>query len=182
MLYFAYGSNMLTARLRSRCPGAEPMGRATLAHHRVRFAKRGMDGSGKATVLYHQGAVTHGIVYDIPDEEIQWLDAAEGLGKGYGKSDFKVGTSAGLRTAFTYRATTPESGLLPFDWYLALILAACREHDLPADVLGWYQAHAFATDTEAERPGRTQAIETLESSDALDWASAAIGAVGLLLD
>jgi hypothetical protein len=49
-VYFAYGSNMLTARLRERCPSARPLGLAAAPGYGVAFNKQGMDGSGKATL------------------------------------------------------------------------------------------------------------------------------------
>lgn len=49
--YFAYGSNMLTEWLRGRCPSTEPIGIAIAANHKLRFGKRSIDKSGKATAL-----------------------------------------------------------------------------------------------------------------------------------
>ena len=48
--YFAYGSNMLTARLKARCSGAELVGRAFADGWGIEFSKPGEDGSGKATL------------------------------------------------------------------------------------------------------------------------------------
>src|SRR5258708_12496941 len=46
--YFAYGSNMLTDRLRERVPSATAIGVGRLAGHQLRWDKRtGRDGSGK---------------------------------------------------------------------------------------------------------------------------------------
>jgi hypothetical protein len=49
--YFAYGSNMETARLRERMPSAKPLGVAKLSGHELRFHKRSKDGSGKCNAF-----------------------------------------------------------------------------------------------------------------------------------
>ena len=41
---FAYGSNMLTSRLRRRCPSAMPLGVATLIGYELRWHKKSKDG------------------------------------------------------------------------------------------------------------------------------------------
>lgn len=46
-LNFAYGSNMLTDRLRERVPSARPVAVARLAGHSLRWHKVSIDGSGK---------------------------------------------------------------------------------------------------------------------------------------
>ncbi len=169
MLYFAYGSNMLKARLKSRCPGAELVAKASLTDHHVRFAKRGMDGSGKATILPMPQATTNGVLFDVPDLEIEALDAAEGVGKGYRRVPHcHVGTNEGRRVAFTYQATAPEDNILPFDWYLGLIIAGCHQHRLPETVCNWYSAHPFTDDPEKARPGRTLAVKTMAQESTLD--------------
>jgi hypothetical protein len=63
MIYFAYGSNMLTARLVRRCPGAKEMRSAQLAGYRLRFDKRSRDGSGKGTI--HSTSSQHDKIYGV---------------------------------------------------------------------------------------------------------------------
>lgn len=55
MKYFAYGSNMLTERLRARCPSAHPIGTGIAMGFRLNFSKRGEDGSGKAMLTKQSG-------------------------------------------------------------------------------------------------------------------------------
>jgi hypothetical protein len=50
-LFFAYGSNMLTERLRERCPDARPLGTAIARGYLLSFSKRSKDGSAKATLV-----------------------------------------------------------------------------------------------------------------------------------
>ena len=51
LCYFANGSNMLTMRLRKRCPGAIPTKRAYAADWAVEFSKPSKDYSGKVTLI-----------------------------------------------------------------------------------------------------------------------------------
>lgn len=170
-LYFAYGSNLLTTRLVARCPGARPVGRAWIEGHRVGFAKYSfIDGSGKATLMRAPGAVSHGVVYDLPAGEVASLDAFEGVGKGYDRHD-AVAVVMGDRPveACTYVATDPREGQRPFDWYLALILAGALEHGLPPDTHASFRRHPWDTDAEHERPARRAAVEALEAAGHSDW-------------
>jgi gamma-glutamylcyclotransferase len=50
-LNFAYGSNMLSARLRERVPSARPAGTACLPGFSLRWHKVSVDGSGKCNVV-----------------------------------------------------------------------------------------------------------------------------------
>ncbi|QHQ34739.1 gamma-glutamylcyclotransferase family protein [Algicella marina] len=177
MLYFAYGSNMLTPRLQARCPGAVPRGLAKVTGHRCAFAKLGMDGSGKATIFPDPTAETTGVLFDIPPAQVAALDAAEGLGRGYDKREtVPVHTTEGrILAAFTYEAPEPQQGLVPFDWYLALILAGCRENQLPGHVFAYYAQHASRRDEESRSPGRSAAIAALEGAEALEWLHAETG-------
>ena len=47
MLYFAYGSNLSSARMAARVPSARVVARAQLPGHALRFHKVGRDGSAK---------------------------------------------------------------------------------------------------------------------------------------
>ena len=85
MTYFAYGSNMLTARLLSRCSGAEKIEPAFLTGYTLCFDKRSRDGSGKCTIR-HTGSpsdVVHGVLFTIPQSQVPSLDRAEGEGTDY---------------------------------------------------------------------------------------------------
>ena len=84
--YFAYGSNMSIARLRSRVPSARSLGCCRLEEHDLRFHKAGRDGSAKCDAL-HTGRkqdLVHGVLFRIDALERPALDMAEGLGHGYG--------------------------------------------------------------------------------------------------
>ncbi|MEM9428633.1 MAG: gamma-glutamylcyclotransferase family protein [Pseudomonadota bacterium] len=164
MLYFAYGSNMLTSRLRARCPGATPVGRGAVRGHRVELTKRGRDGSGKATLVAGTGHV-EGVLFRIPDGEWHALDEAEGLGRGYDHCRLQVEQTRGEgQAALSYIASAPVAGLPVFDWYLALMRAGAAEHGLPAEVRRWLRAQPSVRDPEPERPQRREALRALSEA------------------
>ena len=81
-LYFAYGSNMLPARLQARCSTARVIGTATAQNFELNFSKLGKDSSGKATLVESAigGTVTPGVLFEIERIELHHLDQAEGAG------------------------------------------------------------------------------------------------------
>lgn len=85
MLYFAYGSNMCTGRLRQRVPSADPVRVARLLNHSLRFHKRSRDGSAKADAFFtgEPENVVWGVVFDIDPADKLRLDEHEGLSHGY---------------------------------------------------------------------------------------------------
>ena len=130
-LYFAYGSNLVVARMRERVPSARPLGRARLDGRRLCFDKRGRDGSGKANLRPHATSHVWGALYSLDPNDWPALDACE---RGYARVEVEVVTDAGERlTAETYVARVHTDLPVAFDWYKALLVAGAREHDLPED-------------------------------------------------
>ena len=133
--YFAYGSNMLTDRLRERVPSATAIGVGRLAGHELRWDKRsGRDRSGKcdAEATGRQEDVVWGVLFELDPDEKPALDRAEGLGVGYMDKTVQVSTDTGPVTALMYYATDKDPSLRPYHWYKALVIAGAREHGLPA--------------------------------------------------
>lgn len=173
-VYFAYGSNMLIARLRERCPSARPLGLALAPAYRVAFNKQGMDGSGKATLTALEpfqekhppyppafgwtGA--RGVLYRIDMGERAALDRAEG---NYRRDDtFAVlcAQSGKPITACTYIAEPQacRDDLVPLDWYVALMRAGAIEHGQDADYIAWLSAVETCNDPDLQRAARMAAL------------------------
>jgi gamma-glutamylcyclotransferase len=132
--YFAYGSNMLTVRLRERVPSTTAISIGQLVGHALRWDKRSRrDGSGKcdAEATGRQDDVVWGVVFELDPKDKPALDKAEGLGAGYMEKKVTVLTEAGPVTAVTYYATDKDASLRPYHWYKALVIAGAREHGLP---------------------------------------------------
>ena len=119
-----------------------------------------MDGSGKATLWPGPGAVP-GVLYWLSDADLVTLDEFEGVGRGYARREIDIKTLDGPARASAYIADQPVEGLLPFDWYMALIVAGARLQALPADHLAMLAAVPHQPDPDPDRPGRIAALQAL---------------------
>ena len=151
-LYFAYGSNLSTARLRQadRAPSARRIGTASLSGHVLAWHKRGADGSGKCTICATGSRAdgVWGVLWEIEEVEMARLDAVEG--PGYERVEVVVTTANQKMTAFTYlaRESHIDPTLRPDTAYHALVVAGAREHGLPA---AWIRVLEGAGPTLAKR-------------------------------
>ncbi len=159
VVYFAYGSNMSTARLRARMPSCEPLGLATLPGHELRFHKRSKDKSGKCNAFATdaaQGVV--GVLFRFDPTERHVLDKAEGVGNGYEHATVTVINDGGRRRkVLTYLACPDaiDDFLAPYSWYKDFVLAGCAEHGLPADyVANFVQAITAVEDPDKARDAK----------------------------
>jgi hypothetical protein len=153
VVYFAYGSNMSTARLRERMPSCKPLGVATLPGHTLRFHKRSTDKSGKCNA-FARGNDDNviGVLFSFDPAERAKLDKAEGVGSGYEHAIVTVINDKGRRRkVLTYLASADyiDDSLKPYSWYKDFVLAGSREHDLPPEYIAQY----------------IQSVEAIEDSD-----------------
>lgn len=154
---------MLTGRLRERVPSARALGVATLSGYELRFHKRGWkDGSGKCDVVGRDGdrAQVFGVAFRMTAGDKEGLDAAEGLGRGYGVRTVRVEREGRRVAAFTYvaDASAIDSTLLPFTWYKELVLAGAREHGLPLEYVRQLEAVKAVADPDSERDRHARTI------------------------
>lgn len=174
--YFAYGSNMLTARLRARCPSAMHVGSALATNFALEFSKPSIDLSGKAT-LTPSGKMNHhtaGILFKIRKSELTKLDKAEGAGNGYERNDeFLVQRSRDgeMVQATTYLATLTHSHLKPYDWYLALVIAGAHLHGLGEAHTSRLRMIESDVDTKSHRKSRLDALKALAEHEFHDYRS-----------
>lgn len=154
--YFAYGSNLCSARMRERVPSARVVGVGRVEGRRLAFHKRGRDGSGKADAVAQAGSQIWGVVYAIDPEDRAALDRAEG---GYRAVEAEVRLTDGrtLR-AFLYGAlpTRLDPGLRPFGWYKAYLVDGAREHGLPPAYVAALEALEALEDPDPDRDGRNR--------------------------
>ncbi len=130
--YFAYGSNMVTKRLRSRVPSAKVIGQARLLNKCMVCNKKSIDGSGKANLVDSPGDVAWGVLYKVDTEELSKLDKVEG---DYQRLTIQVLTNEeGFIESEVY-ISMKLTGLTPYDWYKDLIISGACEHELPRDYL-----------------------------------------------
>lgn len=165
-LYFAYGSNMLPARLTARCPSAQFHGIASASNHKLEFSKPSNDGSSKATLIHtgNEPIQTPGIIFEIAKADLKHLDKAEGARYGYDREEnFQISEVATGKTltVTTYLASKKNDELRPYDWYLALVLAGARHHTLDTEHQKQLHEIAYNIDTDHKRPSRTDALDAL---------------------
>jgi hypothetical protein len=142
VVYFAYGSNMSTARLRKRMPSCKPLGIATLPGHALRFHKRSRDKSGKCNAFASgNGHSVIGVLFSFDPAERAKLDEAEGVGSGYEHAMVTVINDIGRRRkVLTYLATPDhiDDSLKPYGWYKSFVLEGGKEHGLPPEYMATY--------------------------------------------
>ena len=130
--YFAYGSNLLFARLYARCSTIVHIGVGRLERHRLTFNKPGGDNSGKCGIEeVDSDEFVLGVLYQMDKNEKPVLDKIEGNGRGYIDREVRVHTASGTMDCFTYYPTVFNAELRPYDWYKAFVLEGARENSFP---------------------------------------------------
>ena len=148
-LYFAFGSNIDRAQMAQRCPGAEPVGLATLRDHRLVF--RGPSrkrGGGVLSVDPAPDEGVQGLLYEVTASHLAALDRYEGAPEWYERVTRQVHLAAGeARDAILYRLPVHVRQMPPTQAYLAQVSAAFAAHDLDAEPL-----HTAAQAPSAQEP------------------------------
>ena len=160
---FAYGSNMLIKKLRSRCPSAEKIGVCKIKKHNLKFHKVSKDHSGKCDCELTQieADEVYGVLFRIPKSEEKKLDEFEGLGKGYEKKPIPVTTiEEGKDTAVMYCATdeAKDPNKKPYVWYLNQVIEGAKENCLPDDYIAKIRKVAADEDQDRARHATEAAL------------------------
>jgi gamma-glutamylcyclotransferase len=166
--YFAYGSNMLTERLRLRCRSAAVRGTLAICGFRLDFNKESRDGSGKATINPCQQIEcrVYGVVFDLAESELPILDKFEGAGQGYDRIELLQAHCFGIKDpmrVITYIAGPryTDNNLKPYDWYLGLVVAGARQHSLPSEYVAAIENVPSLKDPMTDRTSRLEALRLL---------------------
>ncbi len=145
MLYFAYGSNLDWAQMKSRCKSAEYVCLAQLPNYRLAFPRRSSRGHGVAGVVAYRGASVWGVVYQLTKDDMRRLDAREGYYQGelhrvnaYVRSRCQVlvnGEPDKRLTTWTYFAVAQSHEYAPNAEYLNHIVSGAIHWKLPRDYI-----------------------------------------------
>ena len=133
MYNFAYGSNMSTAYLHQYCPSAKAVMTAVLPNYEIQFRRYSTDlAGGISTIIETPGRLVEGVIYEIPQPEIEALDILEDVPLGlYRRDTFLVlGADGCWHQADLYRVVKPEGPFPVSPQYLAYMLAGAKEHNL----------------------------------------------------
>lgn len=160
-LYFAYGSNMSTSRLRQRAPSALPVGIAYVTGRRLTFDKpSGDSGKADAKPTGRPSDRVWGVLFDIRDLELNDLDGHEGVPTHYRRVSVDAHRADGTRaSAMLYEACLHREGILPFSWYLEHLLIGAREHGLPEEYIESLSHRPTKSDPDRGRAARERALQ-----------------------
>ncbi len=123
-----------------------------MPHCSLHFHKRSLDGSGKCNIV-RGGDGVHIAVFDISSDDEIILDRIEGVGVGYAKIVLGV---PGFGDCMSYAAqqTHIDDTLMPYDWYVELVLEGAHALRFPADYLNGIRAKEVRTDPDTDRRNR----------------------------
>lgn len=159
--YFAFGSNLSSARLLARIPEASEHCVATLHGHRLCWHKKSQDLSGKCDIAFTGNAEdsVYGVVYLMTHDDKLELDVYEGAGIGYERRDIRVSALHGeVIEAFTYYALQIDPARQPYHWYKEHVVRGALEHDFPPHYVEHIRATPSIDDHDDERHHRELSI------------------------
>jgi gamma-glutamylcyclotransferase (GGCT)/AIG2-like uncharacterized protein YtfP len=125
-LYFAYGSNMSRALMRTHCPTAREVGTAVLDAYRFVISV-----DGYASVERCAGGRVHGVLWRLTPRDLAALNIYEGVDAGLYRGRRLVVRQASQRTSVLVYIARPCGHGKPKPGYLELVTAAARAWDFP---------------------------------------------------
>lgn len=124
-VYFAYGANLNKGDMGYRCPGAKPIGAATIKDQRLIFR-------GVADIEPAPGETVHGGAWIINEKHLASLDRFEGYPHLYGREWIEIELESGeKRQALVYRMTSRTGTARPNRSYLTAIAEGYTDFGLP---------------------------------------------------
>jgi len=137
-LYIAYGSNLDTAQMKYRCPGAKVVSRSWLPGYKLVF--QGRLYCAHANVIPDKKSRVPVVIWKITRDDEKNLDRYEGVRGGYYTREFMdVDVNGKKKKALIYIMTPNAYGNPTSDYYTTL-MNGYREFDFPIDIL----VHAVA--------------------------------------
>jgi gamma-glutamylcyclotransferase len=134
--YFAYGTLLGEAHMRSRYPSAENVGHAVYADHELAFHRYGDGGAGGCTIVAKPGARLIGVLYRLSDEDMATLLEVGGDARWYEARRIDVQTPDGSTVhAVTLRVDGDAGPWVPAEPYGRLVTDGAREAALPTDYI-----------------------------------------------
>ncbi len=139
MKFFAYGTNVLLAKMMSLVTFAQAIGLAELSGYQLIFNKKShKDDSGLANLTATQKATdkVYGNLYEVSDSYLSTLELAEGIQHGYHTQKVTVLCQGENISATIFLCDDPaflQNNLKPFDWYKAMIVRGLERLEAPAD-------------------------------------------------
>jgi gamma-glutamylcyclotransferase len=123
-----------------------------LPAYRLVFNKLSRDKSGKANLHNDPSAAVWGVLYSIPDDQLDVLDRGEG--KGYRRQSVRLYAMRGTALdAWAHIAVAPstDSTLRPYSWYKQFLVEGAKEHGLPVPYIEALETIAAVEDPDVTR-------------------------------
>jgi gamma-glutamylcyclotransferase (GGCT)/AIG2-like uncharacterized protein YtfP len=151
-LYFAYGSNLDWAQIRKRCPSTKVVSVAAARGYRLAFTRFSTNRQcGAADILPSPADEVWGMLYEIDEAEIGFLDECEGFRPGRTREEnayervemevWKTGTHVNPQRAWTYVVVRKlDSCPRPSAEYKRLMVDGARQWGFPARYLEQLEA------------------------------------------
>ena len=117
--FFAYGTNLDPAVLRSRAGGFEFSGAASLQGFRLAFQTNRGSEFGVGNIVPDANGTVSGAVYFLTERQAKALDESAGVPNFYEKKSVKVEFAGGMADAFTYSLSGNPVYAAPSSAYLA---------------------------------------------------------------
>jgi gamma-glutamylcyclotransferase len=148
-LYFAFGSNLLSAQMKERCPSSYPLKRVTLPDFELCFPFQSSkwQGRGVAGIQRREKKKVKGVLYSLSKECLHTLDEYEGHPLKYRRQRIFVFDEQGRELqVWTYFPNDPVTDAFhpPSPEYLDRILKGAYEHKLPKSYLDFL--HSIPTE------------------------------------
>ncbi len=134
--YFAYGANLSRTHMRETCPTAEPVGRAVVRDHRLRFCRF-------ADLEPQPGAEAVGVIWRLTRADERALDRFEGFPILYRKETRLAVLETGEAVAVMVYLINRGRRAPPPGGYVAMIRSGYRDFALPEAALDAAVARAF---------------------------------------
>ena len=137
--YFAYGSNMNFAQMRTRCPQSRFVRRATLRGYS--FVYDGFSKSRKgavANIIECEGGIVWGGVFEIDEDCLKKLDSCENYPNSYDRKHLDVQADSGdTFNAIAYFRIGRKPGK-PSSAYRQIVIQGARDCGLPEKYIEEY--------------------------------------------
>lgn len=145
-LYFAYGSNLSHAQMKSRCPASTPDQFAVLRGYKLNFpfwVEKRWEGSGAAGIIQAQGSLVEGFLFRMTEDDFTRLDWWEAVHEDkYRRHMITVYTRDDAPIeAQTYIPTcSGEEQFLPSRVYLDTIIGGAQDCGLSQSYIDFLRA------------------------------------------
>lgn len=139
---FAYGSNLHPKQMSRRCPSAQLVGRSRLDRYELGFTRRSSTwGGGVADLVPCPAAHVWGALYKLSTQDLDALDAYEGVPTAYKRQRVSVVAADGtLWQPWAYVVVKKAPYVAPAAAYMRAVIDGAREVGLPAEYIALLEA------------------------------------------